>query len=219
MKKTTRKKIASSICAVFFACSLCVNVCAQELESLESNTQELVDVNGYQCRIVDGEYVTNIDGKEYTVIDLGDLSVPSENTSCYSANTAAAYDTPGSWNTSSISITKGSEYRDAFNLYFDYRSPKYEVGPNPAWSSAYIRADYIIPRTIKIQVYTYDDMNGWQLRTKETGDNNGFVSASLSSFRTILFTGSATTIVSRIAFRVLSDGVGKDIYAYYFGLQ
>lgn len=162
---------------------------------------EFVDINGYNCRLVDGEYVTVIDGEEYIVIDLG--SGISDGISTYSFRDP--------WDgVPQVDVSDGSEYTASVDLTLgDYKSPIYYTGTSNPDLSAYIGTGYWVPQLYHFQIHTYEPATGWTLQV----DRNLW----LGNGHKYLLTGTPALIIEKIAFEIKADSLGIKKFNYWFG--
>lgn len=166
---------------------------------------DFVDINGYQCQLIDGNYVTEIDGEKYIVIELGNNSSDNDVTSRSDVSPQA--------NTTVVDVRNGVEHKESVNLNLgDYESPEFIVAPNNSELSAYIWTGFWVPQRYCLVISTYTDDGDWaEEEPQKLYFGNGY---------RYLFTGTASRIIKRIQLKIIADeSSGIKSFNYWFGTR
>ena len=201
------KKILSMVLAITMAITTSVSVSAQGAE-----TNEIVNIGGYQCFYSDGNLWTYVDGEKYLVIDVG--SPISEcgndlNTSTLALNSSIG--APTGWaNSVNVDLSSVESYEDTGDITTgDYCSPIFSVEPSTGGVYCNLYAGFWLNTEYGIQIYTHDTVRtGWNYQ----GEYN--IVFNLVSQTKILFIGTASTILDGFALKFLKSSPGEKVFNY-----
>lgn len=202
MRKSNRIA-AMLLSATIIGSTIAIPTFASSIDDSDSfmtaTNDKYVDINGYNCRLIDGEYVTVIDGEEYVVIELGNGN---------SDGISVCSFTPP-WDVAEIDVSDGSEYKASVDLNLGDHKAIYHTGTNSPELSAYIGTGYWIPQTYHIEIYTFDNGLGWvkQVDKDETFGNG----------RKFLLTGTGAYVFEKFAIKFSADSRGQKEFNYWFG--
>lgn len=201
MRKSNRIK-AMLLGAMIVGSTIAVPVSASSTDDNDSFTalnDEFIYINGYNCRLINGEYVTVVDGEEYVVIELG--SGNSDGISVCSF-------TPP-WNGAEIDVSDGTEYKASVNLNLGDHRAIYHTGTSNPDLSAYIRTGFWNSQIYHFKIYSFDQMLGWVLQV----DTN----LALGNGRKYLLTGTGAYIFEKFAIQISAENSGQKQFNYWFG--
>lgn len=197
MKKI--KRIFTAFLGAITISTAIVTPAFAEATSVESG--ELVDINGYQCQLIDGNYVTEINGEKYIVIDLGNIGSGNSTTFHSEASPLS--------NTTVVDVRDGKEHKESVNLNLgDYESPEFIVAPNKTELSAYIWTGFWVPQSYYVEISTYTYETGWgSERPMTLIFGNGYK---------YLFTGTASRLIKRFQLVIFADESNSLIKSFIY---
>lgn len=209
--KRILKKILSFNIAATIAISIAATASAAEAE-LDNpvQTDETVRIGRYDCKVVDGNYITEIDGGTCIVIDLDEIAAEAKK----NAEASPLSVTSSGWlNGEEIDVSDGHSYSGMIDISNgDDHTPIFVAVPkgkekeiNRVSHSLY--SERVFPNLYKICIHSYSANLGWM-------SVNRTINFSLVTRNFVLFEGSATDC-SKMCVTFYKDGsTGREDLEY-----
>ncbi len=124
------KKLVSALLAA--AALLTTSISAQAATATTDVSDDMVNINGYQCYEMDGQYYTIIDDEEYLVIDTNKLFAETIGEQISAQNDENPIGMPPNWtNYVRVTLEDGVKYVDTCDISngIRYCSPVFEITP------------------------------------------------------------------------------------------
>lgn len=170
----------------------------------------MIDINGFSCYEIDGNYFTTIEGDSYLVINLDECVWRAENTALSRASIDWMYGTQ-------VDISDGSRYNGTLNISTSDDSTPIFIGYDPSGTtynsriSYNLEAGFIFNNSYSVDVHVFDyPSSSWST-------TNVTLTFNITGQHKILFTGMTNSAPTKMCLTFLKEGsTGESNIGYSF---